>query len=94
MLWGVYVDFLYQNSKKEDSTSSPAHKLNNEAPSVPDQIELTGDAAILNKKFQLRWNEHAKGNISDRELAKSILDISRSKYGVHSNTSHQKHKPK
>ena len=72
------MDFYYRNKRQDDLQSARLE----DADAIPDRIKLEGEAATLNKKFQTSWNERAKGKISDEDLAKSILEIS--KHGVES----------
>ena len=68
------MDFLYKNTRQGNSSPFGSEDTNT-ADSIPDQIELTGDAANLNGKFQHALGKRIKGEISDEALARDILDI-------------------
>jgi hypothetical protein len=70
-LGGGSVDFLYHKNKKPSDLTT--------AESIADRIELGPEAAELNEKYQTNWDKRAKGKITDADLVKSVLEISKSR---------------
>jgi hypothetical protein len=78
------MDFLYQNKRQDELSFESRDSVD----SVPDQIPLEGEAADLNKKFQIRWDKLAEGNdISNKALVQDILDILKDGTGAKKNRS-------
>jgi hypothetical protein len=82
------MGLYYKNKEQGDLSTFKSFNEPKDSDSVPDQIELKGEAANLNGKFQNILSKRVQGEISDKILVKEaqeILDVFKNGAGAKKN---------